>query len=166
MPEDRSEIPRFRPLTAPFRFRQSVAGPDSSWDWIPFFNLALLLIVFGFIRNEFVFPPGVAIDLPRSSSGELVIGRPAAVVLTVQTGGGDEDAIVLVRGRILPLARLEGFLLALTAADPSLADSHALLKADRSVPSHVILTVCEAVGQAGFRGVQLAVEPAAEMPRR
>ena len=74
-------------------FRRRLS-PNANVDLVPMIDVVFQLVVFFMVSSTFVLTPGIAIDLPASSSTEpIVINR---LVVTVVS----QDEIYLNRDRV------------------------------------------------------------------
>jgi hypothetical protein len=69
-------------LTAPLNLRQFLKTPDTRIDPVPFLDLLLIGLFFGLFNSQFILPPGLTIDLPRSNAS-AVTGTPVTAVITL-----------------------------------------------------------------------------------
>ncbi len=135
-------------LTRPLGLESRLTPPDRGLDFVPLLNVLLLGLLFSLLGSRFVFPPGMSVELPRSTQAALP-GLPAVAVLTARS-----DNVFLYNGRIHSLDTLTA---ALQDSRPE-RDAVLLLRLSREVTMQAFLQVCEAARRAGFSQVQIAAE--------
>ena len=134
-------------------FRRRLS-PNANVDLVPMIDVVFQLVVFFMVSSTFVLTPGIAIDLPASSSTEpIVINR---LVVTVVS----RDEIYLNRDRV-PLDEISESLAGMNpeGADASLS---AVVEGDRRVPYDTLVAVLDALRRNGYRGVALRTLEEAE----
>ena len=127
-------------------FRRRLS-PNANVDLVPMIDVVFQLVVFFMVSSTFVLTPGIAIDLPASSSTEpIVINR---LVVTVVS----QDEIYLNRDRV-PLDELGE---RLAAMNPEESDTtlSAVVEGDRTVPYETLVAVLDVLRRNGYRGVAL-----------
>ncbi len=143
-------------LSSPLDLRGRVLRPEIHLDFVPFLDLCIVALLFGMLKSEFVFSPGLSIDLPTSQSA-LVEGVSSSAVLTLRRN------MVLFDGNRYSLQNLEGGLVAYLQRQSSRFPKreHVLLvKLDKNVEMQGFLSVCEIARSAGFANVQIATRSA------
>ena len=146
-------------LSSPLDLRRRLARPDTRFDPVPFLDFCVLALLFGMLNAEFVFAPGLAVDLPESR-GASVTGTPATAVLTVRRN------MILFDGAKHTIDSLQPALVAYLASEraPERIESEGvlLLKMERDVMAEQFVEICEIAREAGFSQIQVASEPKAD----
>jgi biopolymer transport protein ExbD len=131
------------------QFRRRLS-PNANVDLIPMIDVVFQLVVFFMVSSTFVMTPGIALDLPESTSSEpVVINR---VVVTVVSA----DQIYLNRDRV----SFEEFddRLALLDQQSERIDGGAksvIVEADANVSYETIVAVLDVLRRNGYRGIAL-----------
>lgn len=126
-------------------FRRRLS-PNANVDLIPMIDVVFQLVVFFMVSSTFVMTPGIALDLPESTSSEpVVLNR---LVVTVAS----PDEIYLNRERVA-LSALDERLGAIAGGtdDPM----SVVIEGDRSVPYETLVSVLDVLRRNGYRGVAL-----------
>ncbi len=134
------------------------------FDVAPLIDVLLMLVIFALMVSGFVFPFGVAIDLPEVTSADLL--RGAACTLTVTR---DERLFLKDPGRApaeqaLPLDAeiLRSNLREFQRGNP---DGIVIINADVDVRHGYLLRVLEIVRDSGLRHIAFGGTLAAPMPQ-
>ena len=140
-------------------FRRRLS-PNANVDLIPMIDVVFQLVVFFMVSSTFVMTPGIALDLPESSSSEpVVIDR---IVVTVAA----QDEVYLNRDRV-SLEELDAMLATMreqAEASDGGAQS-AIIEADSEVPYETIVSVLDVMRRNGYRGIALrTLQEARERP--
>ena len=131
------------------RFRRRLA-PNANVDLIPMIDVVFQLVVFFMVSSTFVMTPGIALDLPESTSSEpVVINR---VVVTIAS----ESRIYLNRDEV-SYDELDAQLAALEEQSERLdAEARsAIIEANADVPYETIVSVLDVMRRNGYRGIAL-----------
>lgn len=130
------------------QFRRRLSA-NANVDLIPMIDVVFQLVVFFMVSSTFVMTPGIALDLPESTSSEpVVINR---VVVTVS---GPAE-IFLNRDRV-NFEQLGERLASM--ADQETGDGvarSAIIEADSAVPYATIVAVLDVMRRHGYRGIAL-----------
>jgi biopolymer transport protein ExbD len=113
-------------------------------------DVVFQLVVFFMVSSTFVMTPGIALDLPESSSSEpVVIDR---VVVTVASS----DEVYLNRDRVT-FDELDALLTAMGEQADSLDGGarSGIIEADSDVPYETIVRVLDVMRRNGYRGIAL-----------
>ena len=129
------------------RFRRRLA-PNANVDLVPMIDVVFQLVVFFMVSSTFVITPGIALDLPGSTSSEpVVIDR---LVVTVVSAG----EIYLNRDRVT-LAQMDERLRDARTAGREDEALSAVLEGDSSVPYETLVAVLDVLRRNGYRGIAL-----------
>ncbi len=131
------------------RFRRRLS-PNANVDLIPMIDVVFQLVVFFMVSSTFVMTPGIALDLPESTSSEpVVINR---VVVTIAS----ESRIYLNRDEV-SYDELDAQLAALEEQSERLdAEARsAIIEANADVPYETIVSVLDVMRRNGYRGIAL-----------
>ena len=128
-------------------FRRKLS-PNANVDLIPMIDVVFQLVVFFMVSSTFVMTPGIALDLPESTSSEpVVLNR---LVVTVASA----SEVYLNRERV-PLDELTERLSALDASRDADEVMSAVIEGDSSVPYETLVFVLDALRRNGYRGIAL-----------
>lgn len=128
------------------RFRRRLS-PNANVDLVPMIDVVFQLVVFFMLTSTFVMTPGIAIDLPESSSSEpVVINR---LVVTVVSRGE-----IYINQRPVNLETMQA---ALDEVAPEENDQplSVIIEGDSSVPYQTMVQVLDVLRRNGYRGVAL-----------
>ena len=127
-------------------FRRRLS-PNANVDLIPMIDVVFQLVVFFMVSSTFVLTPGIALDLPESSSTEqVVINRLTVTVVSY-------DEIYVNRERV-SMDELEQQIQAITIGEGD-GTMSAVVEGDRGVPYETLVGVLDALRKNGYRGVAL-----------
>jgi len=135
-------------------FRRRLS-PNANVDLIPMIDVVFQLVVFFMVSSTFVMTPGIAIDLPESTSSEAVVLN--RLVVTVASA----DEIYLNREQVALNEldqRLRDMGEGLEADDPM----SAVIEGDGAVPYETLVAVLDVLRRNGYRGVALRTLEAEE----
>jgi biopolymer transport protein ExbD len=119
-------------------------------------DVVFQLVVFFMVSSTFVLTPGIALDLPASSSTEpVVINRLTVTVVSY-------DEIYLNRDRVT-LEEMDRLLGEMNETEDDRAMS-AVVEGDRSVPYETLVAVLDVLRRNGYRGVALRTLEQTEQP--
>jgi biopolymer transport protein ExbD len=146
-------------LTKRFRFME-VSRLQPLDTGMNLFNILNILMLFGILfllNSRFILSPGIEIELPRSNTSEA---RKTMGVVTVQS-----EKFIMFNGDIFTIDSLrygiKKYLDAKYAAKED-GDPILLIRPDRSLPSGILLKICEIARDAGYANVQIAITPITE----
>ena len=137
-------------ITKPLDLKRHLARPDKGFDLVPFLDLCLLGLFFALNSSQFIFAPGVSINLPQSGA-DTITGLPTTTVLTAH------PRYIIFDGRLYRMDTI-GPALDSYIDEAMSADAVLLIKSDREVTLEQFLLVYERAIEAGFAVVQLATE--------
>ena len=133
------------------KFERSLK-PQTQVNLVPMIDVVFQLVVFFMVSSTFITAPGIALDLPSSSSSE-----PSTVTRTIVTVGPDgqlylDDEQLSIDGlaRELALRRQE-----IPEAEREEQLRSAVLDADATVPYQTIVQVLDVMRQNGYMAVNL-----------
>ncbi|TVR02025.1 MAG: biopolymer transporter ExbD [Spirochaetaceae bacterium] len=122
--------------------------PNANVDLIPMIDVVFQLVVFFMVSSTFIMTPGIALDLPQSTSAEPVV-MDRLVITVVST-----DELYLNRRR-LDLVGLDGALSELGGNRDEQATLSVIIEGDQSVPYNLMVQVLDLLRRNGFRAVNL-----------
>lgn len=129
------------------RFRRRLS-PNANVDLVPMIDVVFQLVVFFMVSSTFVMTPGIALDLPESTSSEAVVLN--RLVVTVVSPG----EIYVNRDRVT-LEELD-VRLAETRVDAESGEAlSAVLEGDSQVPYETLVAVLDVLRRNGYRGIAL-----------
>jgi biopolymer transport protein ExbD len=139
-------------ITHPLDLAAKLRSPPRSFDALFLVNAALLVLFFLLFGSRFVLAPGLGVNfkLPEMP-GAIAGAAQATVVISVPRSN-----VVLVDDGMLNYARLHDWLQKRARNEKGLV---LLVRADRRVPSEDMGIIAQMAVQAGFAGVQWAMEP-------
>ncbi|MFP3959556.1 MAG: ExbD/TolR family protein [Spirochaetaceae bacterium] len=127
--------------------------PEAQVDLIPMIDVIFQLVVFFMVSSTFITTPGIALDLPSSSSSEPVTMNRLVVTVV------NEEEIYLNRERH-ELDELEAVLTDFAEEIPEEEEAGGLrsvvIEADREVSYELMVTVLDRLRNNGFRAVNLS----------
>lgn len=132
------------------KFRRRLS-PNANVDLIPMIDVVFQLVVFFMVSSTFVMTPGIALDLPESTSSESVVLN--RLVVTVVSA----EELYLNQEKV-GLSDVDARLGELTVTDPSGESDgpmSAVIEGDRSVPYELLVTVLDVLRRNGYRGIAL-----------
>lgn len=129
------------------RFRRKLS-PNANVDLIPMIDVVFQLVVFFMVSSTFVMTPGIALDLPESTSSQSVVLN--RLVVTVAS----PSEVYINRERV-PLAELSLRLGDLVVDGNREEVMSAVIEGDASVPYETLVAVLDALRRSGYRGIAL-----------
>ncbi len=140
-------------ITHPLDLAARLRPPPRSFDGLFLVNAAVLVLFFLLFGSRFVLAPGLGVNfaLPEMP-GALAGAARTTVVISVP-----RSDVVLVDEGMLSYQQLRPWLQQRAGREKGLV---LLVRADRRVPSEDLGVVAQMAMQAGFAGVQWAIEPA------
>ena len=130
-------------------FRRRLS-PNANVNLIPMIDVVFQLVVFFMVSSTFVMTPGIALDLPESTSSESVVLN--RLVVTVVS----DNEIYLNRDRVT-LEQLNQRLQAMTTDEEGTLS--AVIEGDRSVPYELLVNVLDVLRRNDYRGIALRTLP-------
>ncbi|MDD2763994.1 MAG: biopolymer transporter ExbD [Opitutaceae bacterium] len=139
-------------ITRPLDLASRLRRPPRSFDALLLVNAALLVLFFLLFGSRFVLAPGLGVNfkLPEMR-GAMEGAARATVVISVP-----RSDMVLVEDGMFNYAQLRDWLQKRARNEKGLV---LLVRADRRVPSEDMGVIAEMAVQAGFAGIQWAMEP-------
>lgn len=127
--------------------------PEAQVDLIPMIDVIFQLVVFFMVSSTFITTPGIALDLPSSTSSE-----PVTMNRLVVTVVGAEE--VYLNREQYALADLDAALAEYAAELPEEETRSGVrsvvIEADRNVSYELMVTVLDVLRNNGFRAVNLS----------
>lgn len=128
-------------------FRRRLS-PNANVDLIPMIDVVFQLVLFFMVSSTFVMTPGIALDLPESTSSEpVVLNR---LVVTVASS----SEVYLNRERVA-LTDLDSRLRELVGNGDDDDPMSAVIEGDRLVPYETLVAVLDILRRNGYRGIAL-----------
>ena len=128
-------------------FRRKLS-PNARVDLVPMIDVVFQLVLFFMVSSTFVMTPGIALDLPESTSAEpVVLNR---LVVTVAS----PSEVYLNRERVA-LTDLDNRLRELVGNGPDDDPMSAVIEGDRLVPYETLVAVLDILRRNGYRGIAL-----------
>ncbi|MEE8440761.1 MAG: biopolymer transporter ExbD [Spirochaetia bacterium] len=128
-------------------FRRRLS-PNANVDLIPMIDVVFQLVLFFMVSSTFVMTPGIALDLPESTSSEpVVLNR---LVVTVAS----PSEVYLNRERVA-LTDLDSRLRELVGNGADDDPMSAVIEGDRLVPYETLVAVLDILRRNGYRGIAL-----------
>ncbi len=127
--------------------------PQAVVDLVPMIDVVFQLVIFFMVSSTFIMTPGIALDLPSSSSSEPVVMDRMVITLV----SADE---VYVNRRRTTLEGLRPLLDELTPSEEEAAAVRSVvLEGDGDVPYETLVTVLDDLRSRGYRAVNLRTMP-------
>ncbi len=140
-------------ITHPLDLASRLRPPPRSFDGLFLVNGALLVLFFLLFGSRFVLAPGLGVSFALPEVPAPLVGSARApVVISVP-----RSDVVLVDDGMISYQQLRAWLQKRVGQEKGLV---LLVRADRRVPSEDLGVVAHMAMEAGFAGVQWAVEPA------
>ena len=130
-----------------FRRRQTARA---TVDLIPMIDVVFQLVVFFMVSSTFVMTPGIALDLPTSTSSEpVVLDR---LVITVAS-----PSELYLNRDLVTYEELDERLGMIGEQSSRLSEEarSAIIEANSAVPYETIVTVLDVMRRNGYRGIAL-----------
>lgn len=144
-------------LTGRFKFtdRLRLRVPDMRVEMFSVLNILLLFAILSLLNSRLILPVGIEISLPTTSAAN---GAETIGVITAQS-----ENFIVFNGNMFSLDTLErGIKKYLTKSGLENCDSNAvLLRPDKSLPTGILVKICEIAKRAGYSAVQIATAAAA-----
>jgi biopolymer transport protein ExbD len=139
-------------ITRPLDLASRLRPPPRNFDALFLVNGGLIVLFFFVFGSRFVLAPGlgVSFQLPEMAGATQGAAATRPVVISVQRSN-----MVLVEDGLLNYAQLANWLKARARHEKAPV---LLVRADRSVPTEDMGKIAEMAGQAGFVGIQWAME--------
>jgi len=138
-------------ITRPLDLASRLRPPPRNFDALFLVNGGLIVLFFFVFGSRFVLAPGLGVSFQLPEMAGATQGAAAAtVVISVQRSN-----MVLVDDGLLNYAQLEGWLKARARQEKAPV---LLVRADRSVPTEDMGAIAAMAGEAGFAGIQWAME--------
>lgn len=132
-------------VTNPLGLSQLIREPSKRIDWLPFADLALIVMLVLFFSDRFLFLPGIPLELPTAVE-QTTTATPDAVA-TVHQG------LIVTTAGIFPLEKAQS---AFETLRPQGAEEAILLLLlDRSTPVDTLTLVTREARAAGFDRIHL-----------
>ncbi|MFP4114064.1 MAG: ExbD/TolR family protein [Spirochaetota bacterium] len=130
-------------------FRRRLS-PNAKVDLIPMIDVVFQLVVFFMVSSTFVMTPGIALDLPESTSSDPVVINRLVVTIASPVD------IYLNRDRV-SLDELAQMLDAMDEHAERADDGarSAIIEADSTVPYETVVRVLDVLRRSGYRGIAL-----------
>lgn len=141
-------------LTDPLDLKSKLKKPEIQLGVVPIADLLCILLFLSLFSSQFIFAPGVTVDLPQSNEVKLT-SIPTVDVLTIK-----RNDLLIFQGRTYSP---DNFSFNFESAPPKnpYGTSPILLKVGKNVSMQAFLQISEKARQAGFTQIQIAAE---EMP--
>lgn len=127
--------------------------PEAQVDLIPMIDVIFQLVVFFMVSSTFITTPGIALDLPASSSSE-----PVTMNRLVVTIAGPQE--IYLNREEYDLETLDealaGYAEELPEDEAASGVRSVVIEADRGVSYELMVTVLDALRTNGFRAVNLS----------
>jgi len=138
-------------ITRPLDLAAKLRPPPRNYDALFLVNGAMIVVFFMLFGSRFVLAPGLGMNFKLSEMPGAIEGAaPATVVISVP-----RSDMVLVEDGMFNYTQLRGWLQKRAHNEKGLV---LLVRADRRVPSEDMGVIADMAVQAGFVGVQWAME--------
>lgn len=127
--------------------------PEAQVDLIPMIDVIFQLVVFFMVSSTFITTPGIALDLPSSTSSEAVTMNRLVVTVV----GPEEVYLNREQYALEDLDEaLAGHAEEIPADEERGGVRSVVIEADRNVSYELMVTVLDMLRNAGFRAVNLS----------
>ncbi|THB62463.1 MAG: biopolymer transporter ExbD [Spirochaetaceae bacterium] len=127
--------------------------PKANVDLVPMIDVVFQLVVFFMVSSTFIVTPGIALNLPESSSSESVVVTPT-VVTVISTGE------YYVNQEQFDLQGLNQHFLELDGTWPQDEPRGIVVEGDSQTSYESIVQVLDVLRRNNFRGVSLKTREA------
>lgn len=125
------------------KFKRSLYIEDARLDTVPLVNCVFLLLIFFLLTSNFMFQPGIKINLPKAVTSEVVGENTFVVTVT-------SDNRFYLNEMPVTLVELKSKLERASSAEP------VLIKADRDVALSKVVNILDFCRSIGIRQVNIA----------
>jgi len=139
-------------LTSPLGLSDRLSAPRFRVDTIAFADLGFICLLVLLLSQNFIFSPGVEIDLPVIEGSDTLLGVHADAVATVWQGE------IVTRLGSYPFGRMDTAFRDLRAETPAGGDT-LLLLTSQATALESLTGIFESARAAGFDHVQIAAKP-------
>jgi biopolymer transport protein ExbD len=139
-------------ILLPFNFTKHLKLKSRLVNWIPIVDLCVIACLFGFLRSETIFSPGIPINLPQNayySDSGIATGS----VLTV-TKTNDQLVILFDRNIFNGLKEWEQHLATL----PQIPKGTLLVKSDSITRIQELMDICSIAERFQFEKILIAAD--------
>lgn len=141
-------------LLYPFYLRGMLRGRLRIVNWIPIIDLCLVACLFGFLRADFIYSPGIAMELPKNLSYSQK-GVATGEVITI-SGVGEEFMLIFDHHLFQGLSEWKNYLSSSYTVEES--ERALLIKANKDTDIELILSLSSIAEQFGFKTILIATD--------
>lgn len=121
--------------------------PVATGDLIPMIDVIFQLVIFFMVSSTFIITPGIALELPDSTSAEPVVLTKLIVTMI------SEDELYL-NEELTSLANLDNLISSLP--EDAVEDIQSvIIEGDRRAPYSLMVNVLDILRERGFTGINL-----------
>ena len=140
-------------LLYPFHLRGMLRGRLRIVNWIPLIDLCMVACLFAFLKAEFIFSPGMALELPKNMSYSQQ-GIATSEVVTI-SGTGDEFILIFDHHLFQGISEWENYLKNdyefSSNQNPAL-----MIKANSNTNMELVMSISSIAERNGFETVLIA----------
>lgn len=125
------------------KFKRNLYVEDVRLDMVPLINCVFLLLIFFLLTSNFIFQPGIKINLPKAVTSEVI--QENTVVITVTS-----DNRFYLNEAPVTLLELKSKLEKASNVEP------VLIKADRDVTLSKVINIWDFCRDLGIKQVNIA----------
>jgi len=125
------------------KFKRNLYVEDVRLDMVPLINCVFLLLIFFLLTSNFIFQPGIKINLPKAVTSEVI--QENTVVITVTS-----DNRFYLNEAPVTLLELKSKLEKASNVEP------VLIKADRDVALSKVINIWDFCRDLGIKQVNIA----------
>ena len=125
------------------KFKRNLYVEDVLLDMVPLINCVFLLLIFFLLTSNFIFQPGIKINLPKAVTSEVI--QENTVVITVTA-----DNRFYLNETPVTLLELKSKLEKASNVEPI------LIKADRDVALSIVINIWDFCRGIGIKQVNIA----------
>ncbi|GAB5560643.1 MAG: hypothetical protein SynsKO_22900 [Synoicihabitans sp.] len=147
-------------ITRPLQLADRLRKPPPSMDTLHYVNVVLLGLFFAIFGSRFVLSPGIEIEKPDFRLPESPSGLQSAISTKSVISVLGPNMVFTEQGR-MSFAELSAWLPTQVARGGE-GESRLLVRADTRVSAADLMKIYDLADEAGFTGVQLALENVAD----
>lgn len=125
------------------KFKRNLYAEDVRLDMVPLINCVFLLLIFFLLTSNFIFQPGIKINLPKAVTSEVIQENTAVITVT-------SDNRFYLNEAPVTLLELKSKLEKASNAEP------VLIKADRDVALSKVINIWDFCRDLGIKQVNIA----------
>ena len=140
-------------LLYPFYLRGMLRGRLRIVNWIPLIDLCLVACLFAFLRTDFIFSPGMTLDLPQNMTYSQQ-GVATSEVITIS--GSNSDFMLIFDHQLFQgISEWQNYLMNKYAKKDQEIGT-LMIKANNDANIELIMAISSIAEKAGFKKILIA----------